>query len=1535
MSKSKRKEASTHRLNSALGQAPNKELSSSVSSTGGIFVESKKGKFSIWPEWSEADVNAEKWDGPKGAKDREKSTKSPSVQFFEDPEGKINLPSSLKVHSWKRPAEFMMDKAPTVVENESWFDLVTSNEHLLCSELLRWIIGEINMLWKVCNGISANEGRTSPIDLFTWTPWEHIYALCKAGKSHMPLYNLYGKYVVKLYWMGCWRKITVDDTIPFDEKNNMLLPATSCDAELWPMLLAKALIKLANTEINGNGKQELGEFSVLHALTGWLPEVIPLQLGYCDKIWNLLKETVPQFTFPEENTEEKESVESTTNMCQEAEIKSEVTAVSKLPEKNIKDKSEMKDVLKKKSDKEKEKKSPYSAQPPSEAQAAPSQTGQESITGSQLPQMVVCAIFLPLQLSEKISVLGLMADSSEKLRQYGLSHLYSHPVLVTRTRSGPLVVPPKPPALPRWKLIRQKKQIIVTDEPKENPPKKPEQFIEICSPFLNYKVKPLQPELHHASVRKEPSLVTFPENEENDLNNNDTTETVTVLQSHDALEVPISGNLKEYNHTGDLGNDSQPLQEPNTPIKVTDNGEQETISERSNPQEAWIDFDDFCKCFQTLLVFHKPQTYQHSAQRSDFKAADDKRHSFLFVDNLKPSQILISFSALLQDGDSVFESKEKFGKDSPTEVMLPKPALLIAEPFSWKTLSVRPPVLKMHTFATKSTMVNISPGRHVFRFTARSPLGYNIHLCSSVPFIFGEEETVMPCLQKESNGFTAQAMAIMKAVGSVMNHFSDKAELPQALKELELVLYPPQLFSSKLVKAHFKAFNNALQYTFIKVLRNNLTLDDVFAIKVFTRDASNCTIAKESPSLTSVKTETPEQWINREATEEEIEAVTVIQAEWRRYYIRKIKRARKPGTKDNEIVTTVLQRIWSVMEPNIEQHAVTLLRHIFNSNIKSVQLYPCYQDEWTTMCFAEYSVTYLEQPMNTWFVVFREVFYFPEDTELMSYISCDIPACILHVTDNETGEEVPRIFHKVEPHLYKKHKKYTFTAEAHSGDSALTSGKWKMLLVGSCNQLPILSQEPINNNFAVKEFKDYYIPNDKHQICRVFIKVTANHLATIQIQTSKPDVYIKLQILNNEKEVASSTGKGHVIIPAFTFLTNERPLSTSSQTSGKLGKKERNGSATSQKQSRSVISQINTGEENNIHMTVPKDSGHVQQAIHKYVIQATVLHKSWPLSETQLDFVKSLKDLETKSSPANTEKSDENSPPLITDVSQNEQQKSPGTPKSSKKGKEKPVEKSEKDKPNKEKEKVSSRPESQALDVNMPFWTLHVVSGQGDTDKIQLKKDTERADEIRNMKQAWESAEPGRAMKALQSRLRYINKYLRRFSPELPAGRVMTPITTEEKSEASVTVSPETLSSCEDSSQLQKSHLDLSPFFRNTLPEPVLKDISMTEQQNQDKHEEIRQFRQVREFILQHREMEQKSRSLLKMKQLEMYEQLQISLDENRQKILEIRDAYRKTLLDYEHKNEMTTEVVTAPVAETEKRSPPSRQKSSRSGKKK
>ncbi|KFQ28736.1 Androglobin, partial [Merops nubicus] len=105
------------------------------------------------------------------------------------------------------------------------------------------------------------------------------------------------------------------------------------------------------------------------------------------------------------------------------------------------------------------------------------------------PEMVVYAGCTPLHLAEEdIFTLGQMADSSEKMRQYGLSHIYSHPVLITRTRSCPLVAPPQPPPVPRWKLFRQKKEIVVTSEPQEPVVKKPEEYIEIASLFLNYKL---------------------------------------------------------------------------------------------------------------------------------------------------------------------------------------------------------------------------------------------------------------------------------------------------------------------------------------------------------------------------------------------------------------------------------------------------------------------------------------------------------------------------------------------------------------------------------------------------------------------------------------------------------------------------------------------------------------------------------------------------------------------------------------------------------------------------------------------------------------------------------------------------------------------------------------------------------------------------------------------------------------------------------------------------------------------------------------
>ena len=53
--------------------------------------------------------------------------------------------------------------------------------------------------------------------------------------------------------------------------------------------------------------------------------------------------------------------------------------------------------------------------------------------------------------------------------------------------------------------------------------------------------------------------------------------------------------------------------------------------------------------------------------------------------------------------------------------------------------------------------------------------------------------------------------------------------------------------------------------------------------------------------------------------------------------------------------------------------------------------------------------------------------------------------------------------------------------------------------------------------------------------CRYTARASEKHLVSLQVSTSKPDVYIKLQVLDNEQEILNAVGKGHVVIPSCIF----------------------------------------------------------------------------------------------------------------------------------------------------------------------------------------------------------------------------------------------------------------------------------------------------------------------------------------------------------------------------------------------------------------
>jgi len=124
--------------------------------------------------------------------------------------------------------------------------------------------------------------------------WQKIYP----QKNGYPVYNSSGRYWVKLFFMGKFRKVEVDDLIPCGKYEELLLPKCVNLEELWPVILAKALIKLFSFKYkttNTKMYEEIGDTSIIHALTGYIPEKLKHYEDYFPIFQNILSDS--NFTY--------------------------------------------------------------------------------------------------------------------------------------------------------------------------------------------------------------------------------------------------------------------------------------------------------------------------------------------------------------------------------------------------------------------------------------------------------------------------------------------------------------------------------------------------------------------------------------------------------------------------------------------------------------------------------------------------------------------------------------------------------------------------------------------------------------------------------------------------------------------------------------------------------------------------------------------------------------------------------------------------------------------------------------------------------------------------------------------------------------------------------------------------------------------------------------------------------------------------------------------------------------------------------------
>ena len=92
-------------------------------------------------------------------------------------------------------------------------------------------------------------------------------------KNGVPVYNPSGIYWVKLFHMGKYRKIVIDDKFPVNKETyDTFLPQCNSPYELWPMILTKALIKLYSYKYKCEPyeQDEVGDCSILYSLVKYV-----------------------------------------------------------------------------------------------------------------------------------------------------------------------------------------------------------------------------------------------------------------------------------------------------------------------------------------------------------------------------------------------------------------------------------------------------------------------------------------------------------------------------------------------------------------------------------------------------------------------------------------------------------------------------------------------------------------------------------------------------------------------------------------------------------------------------------------------------------------------------------------------------------------------------------------------------------------------------------------------------------------------------------------------------------------------------------------------------------------------------------------------------------------------------------------------------------------------------------------------------------------------------------------------------------------